>query len=160
MDLDHWHNVAVTSAGTNNIKLYLDGVRVAKGALSFDTPMGTQFIIGEVTAPYVKRQLIGLIDEVAVYNRALSGSEIQAIYTSQKTMRDATTSSRPHLTETQVIAIAKPILPLPAEASYHAHFSNGTWDVWTEPDKPDLGARTEVKIRDADGKILGQTIYL
>jgi serine/threonine protein kinase len=160
LDLDHWHNVAVTSAGTNNIKLYLDGVRVAKGALSFDTPPETQFLIGQVTAPYVQRQLIGLIDEIAVYNRALSGSEIKAIYLSQKPMGSAATSSRPHLAETQVIAIAKPMLPLAAGPSCHAQFSNGTWDVWTEPDKPDWGAMTVVSIRDSDGKILCQTIYL
>jgi Concanavalin A-like lectin/glucanases superfamily len=79
-----WHNVAVTSVGTNSIKLYLDGVNVASGALSFNTPPGSQFHIGEVKAPYARRQLIGLIDEVSVYNRALSDSEIQAVYTGQK----------------------------------------------------------------------------
>jgi hypothetical protein len=82
--LDHWYNVAVTSVGTNTIKLYLNGVNVATGSLNFDTPPGSQFRIGEVEAPYAERQLIGLIDEVAVYNRALSDSEIRAVYAKQK----------------------------------------------------------------------------
>jgi hypothetical protein len=79
LDTGRWYNLAVTSAG-NSVKLYVDGFNVATESLSFDTPPGSQFHIGSVTAPdgYL-RQCIGLIDEVAVYNRALSIDEIQAI---------------------------------------------------------------------------------
>jgi len=84
LETGRWYNLAVTSVGTSSIKLYVDGVNVASGALNFDTPSGTQFHIGQVTAPYCLRQCIGLIDEVAVYNRALSAEEIKAIYAAQK----------------------------------------------------------------------------
>jgi hypothetical protein len=84
LETGRWYNIAVTSVGTSSIKLYVDGVNVASGSLNFDTPPGTQFHIGQVTAPYCIRQCIGLIDEVAVYNRALSAEEIEAIYTAQK----------------------------------------------------------------------------
>jgi Concanavalin A-like lectin/glucanases superfamily len=84
LDTGRWYNIAVASVGTNSIKLYVDGVNVASGSLSFDTPSGSVLHIGQTTAPYCTRQCIGLIDEVAVYNRALSASEIQAIYEKQK----------------------------------------------------------------------------
>jgi hypothetical protein len=75
-----WHNLAVTSIGNDSIKLYVDGTNVASGSLNFDTPSGSQFHIGQVTAPYCLRQCIGFIDEVCVYNRALTAEEIQAAY--------------------------------------------------------------------------------
>ncbi len=80
LEAGRWHNVAVTSVGTTSIKLYVDGVNVATGALDFNTPADGQFHIGELKASFVVRQFIGLIDEVAVYNRALADDEIKAIY--------------------------------------------------------------------------------
>ena len=80
IETGRWYNVAVTSVGTSSIKLYVDGVNVGSGAMEFNTPAGTPFHIGELKAPYSPRQCLGLIDEVAVYNRALSDDEIKAIY--------------------------------------------------------------------------------
>ena len=77
---NQWYHVAVTSEGTNDIILYLNGTNVASGSLPFDTPAGSQMFIGGVNAPYNTRQLIGLIDEVSIYNRALSSNEIASIY--------------------------------------------------------------------------------
>ena len=87
LDTDRWYHVAVTSVGTRSIKLYVDGVNVTTGALDFNTPAGGQFWIGKIQSsnPVVSPcQFDGLIDEVAVFNRALSASEIQAIYEKQK----------------------------------------------------------------------------
>ena len=70
-----WYHVAVTSAGGTSI-LYLDGTNVASGNLPFNTPAGTQLFIGAIN----NYQTIGLIDELSIYNRALSQVEIQAIY--------------------------------------------------------------------------------
>jgi len=77
LDPGQWYNIAVTSVGTSSIKLYVDGVNVATGALDFNTPAGGQFFMGKATLP--QTEFYGLIDEVAVYNRALSDDEIKAI---------------------------------------------------------------------------------
>jgi hypothetical protein len=75
---------------------------------------------------------------------------------------DVASSSR-HLTEAQVRAIAKTVLPLPAGESYYVHFSDGIWKVWTSPDgsiKGGWGATTVLTIQDSDGKVLGRTTNL
>lgn len=79
LEANRWYNVAVTSAGTGPIKLYVDGVNVATGTLNFSTPAGGQFWIGKINSPYTQAQFYGLIDEVAVYNRALSDDEIKSL---------------------------------------------------------------------------------
>jgi hypothetical protein len=61
-------------------------------------------------------------------------------------------ASNRHLTEAQVLAIAKPMLPLPAGESYHANFSNGIWEVFTEPDGVQVRGGTVVLVQDIDGK--------
>jgi hypothetical protein len=60
-------------------------------------------------------------------------------------------SPGPHLSEAQALAIAKPMLPLPAGESYRVHFSNGTWEVWTDSSTPREGW-TVVVIQDIDGQ--------
>jgi hypothetical protein len=81
-----WYHIAVTNVG-NSGTLYLNGVQVATGTLTIATPPNTQFYIGrlpdlfaEDTGEKIKRQLDGLVDEVTVYNRALTAAEIQSIY--------------------------------------------------------------------------------
>jgi hypothetical protein len=74
----HLDHVAVTNVGTS-ATLYLDGAAVASGELGIDTPGGTQFYLGRLPDDAAKR-LDGLIDEAAIYDRALSAAEIQAIF--------------------------------------------------------------------------------
>ena len=76
-----WYHVAVTSAGGTST-LYLNGTNVASGNLPFNTPADSQLLIGSINAPstFANYQTIGLIDELSIYNRALSQVEIQAIY--------------------------------------------------------------------------------
>ncbi len=75
-----WHHVAGTWDGSI-IRLYVDGVEVnstAKtGAISASA---TEITIGTYNADLTAGYFKGLIDEVDIYNRALSASEIQAIY--------------------------------------------------------------------------------
>jgi hypothetical protein len=78
LQTDRWYHVAVTSHGTL-VTLYLDGEPVGTADLRIDTPSGTRFVVGSIPGDDSKR-LNGLIDEVAVYNCALSATEIQAIY--------------------------------------------------------------------------------
>src|SRR5262249_24805121 len=73
-----WYNVAVTNVG-NYVTLYLDGTAVASGNLTINTPSGTQFYMGS-PARHSYPQLAGLTDEAALYNRALSPTEIQSMY--------------------------------------------------------------------------------
>jgi len=60
-----------------------------------------------------------------------------------------------HLTEKQVFALATPALPLSGGESYRARLTGGIWEVYTEPNGKKAESWTVVKIRDADGKILG-----
>jgi hypothetical protein len=62
------------------------------------------------------------------------------------------TSSSRHLTEAQALALAEPMLPLPAGESYHVSFRNGTWEVFTAPDGVPVRAARVVLVQDIDGK--------
>ena len=76
-----WYHVAATYDGNQSI-LYVNGVAEASAtpgfALDYDT---TPVYIGTsgTWAPYLS-MFAGIIDEVSIYNRALSPSEIQSIY--------------------------------------------------------------------------------
>ena len=76
MALNTWTHVAVTFDGTI-LRLYVSGVQVKTQALTGSLlsstgalRIGGNAVWGEYFA--------GLIDEVRIYNRALSGGEIQA----------------------------------------------------------------------------------
>lgn len=74
-----WHNLGVTNTG-DFVTLYLDGAVVAAGTLTIDTPSGTSFVVGRVPGALGDiRQLDGLVDEIRVYDTALSASEMQAL---------------------------------------------------------------------------------
>ena len=75
-----WYHIAATNVG-NSVTLYLNGSAVATGNLTINTPSGTQFDIGRVPGSLGDtRKLDGVVDEVSVYNRALTADEIQTIY--------------------------------------------------------------------------------
>jgi hypothetical protein len=78
LQTDRWYHIAATSVDTL-ITLYLDGEPAATGHLRLDTPSGSHFLVGSIPDDESKR-MNGLVDEVAVYNRALSPEEIQTIY--------------------------------------------------------------------------------
>ncbi|MHC1766691.1 MAG: immunoglobulin domain-containing protein [Verrucomicrobiia bacterium] len=76
VEVGRWHHIASTSQG-GFATLYLDGVATASGIVPFDTSPGTDFIMGYLDDD---RKQKGAIDEVRVYNRALTADEIKAIY--------------------------------------------------------------------------------
>jgi hypothetical protein len=85
LDPGTWHHVAVTNVNSRVgplVTLYLDGIAVARSTdLRFSTPGNGRFYMGSL--PEVLGQtdrLHGLVDEVSIYNRALSAKEIAAIY--------------------------------------------------------------------------------
>jgi len=75
-----WHHVAVTKDG-NAVVIYLDGIAFPKPPYDPGFFFTSNLAIGNRDdAPLARRALDGLIDEVEIYNRALSASEIQAIF--------------------------------------------------------------------------------
>ncbi len=80
--LNTWHHVAV-SAPANNIALYIDGLEVANSARPAPiTSTSNPFRIGYTTGfwPYTNVGFKGLIDEVEIFDRALTAGEIISIY--------------------------------------------------------------------------------
>ncbi|HEV2949418.1 MAG TPA: LamG-like jellyroll fold domain-containing protein, partial [Gemmataceae bacterium] len=73
-----WYYVTVTNVG-NLATLYLNGTAAASGNVPITTPTGTNFYMGRIPGSLGDiRKLNGLVDEVAIFNRALSTVEIQA----------------------------------------------------------------------------------
>jgi len=75
LQTDHWYHVAVTNVG-DDVTLYVDGVAVATGTLSINTPLGTNFIAGGSSAG----ALHGEVDDIRVYDHALTAEEVQSLY--------------------------------------------------------------------------------
>jgi hypothetical protein len=75
-----WYHIAVTNVA-GSVTLYLNGSPVATGSFTMATPQNTQFYVGRIPGSLGdSRQLNGEVDEVSVYNRALTATEIQNIY--------------------------------------------------------------------------------
>ena len=72
-----YHHITVTYDG-GLIAIYADGVGVASGGLNLDTGISGGASIGG--RAYMGEFLTGAVDEVAVWNRVLSASEIQAMF--------------------------------------------------------------------------------
>jgi hypothetical protein len=80
LNTNQWYHIAVTNVG-NTATLYLNGQAVGSATVTIDTPAGSPFYIGRIPGSNGDtRKLNGLVDEVSVYNRALSPIELQAIY--------------------------------------------------------------------------------
>lgn len=73
-----FHHLAVTKAGSQ-VVFYVDGTAYPGPAYNPGFVFGTPAGIG-LRGDNLNNSFLGVIDEVAVYNRALSSNEIQAIY--------------------------------------------------------------------------------
>ncbi|MBC8094337.1 MAG: LamG domain-containing protein [Akkermansiaceae bacterium] len=79
-----WHHLAgIRDADLNRFELYVDGVMVANKSTNavtgpIDSVVNT--VIGQVSPFFNGEFFAGLIDEPAIYNRALSAAEIQGIF--------------------------------------------------------------------------------
>jgi uncharacterized protein (TIGR03437 family) len=78
INLNEWQHIAVIFSATN-VEFFKNGVRFAYGSAPGASPTGQKLWIGG--SPGYGEYFKGLIDEPAVYNRALSVTEIQTIYT-------------------------------------------------------------------------------
>jgi hypothetical protein len=80
LQTQRWYHLCLTWDGTN-YTVYLDGTSRATGSYTGFTTLDTLADIGNTGNPsYRSQSFDGLIDNVRVYNEALSGSEIQQIY--------------------------------------------------------------------------------
>ncbi|GEM_PF-5253009 len=77
LTLNQWHHVAIT-AGSGTITLYLDGVAVGNSSLDVEANQGI-FHIGNHKSPTDEKQWDGQIDDVRIYSRILSASELSDI---------------------------------------------------------------------------------
>ena len=83
----NWHHFAATADGSS-LKVYVDGVLVPN-SLTLDGTMNSYFHLGHFPGGYYRsgesgapflRYYYGLVDETAIWNRALSESEILNLY--------------------------------------------------------------------------------
>jgi hypothetical protein len=74
----NFHHVAVTDSGTN-AAFYLDGAAFPAGAFTGDFTFSASAILG-ARGDTVENSFYGILDEVSIYNRPLSPSEISGIY--------------------------------------------------------------------------------
>jgi hypothetical protein len=79
---DAFHHVAVTKRG-RRIVFYLDGVAYPAADYDPGFEFGTDAAVG-ARADTLDCAFFGVIDEVAVFNRELSGDEVKGIFDSQK----------------------------------------------------------------------------
>lgn len=81
----NWHHIAVIADGVDPIQVYVDGaVQVLSGSTSdrfFGHALNASVMaVGAIVRESVFAEGIKLIDELAIYDRALSSNEIAAIY--------------------------------------------------------------------------------
>ena len=81
-----WHYVVATVSVGDRLRLYIDGVEYGSGASLAGCVLEYAYTYGYTIGSEreLTNEFNGTIDEVMIYNRALSESEIQQIYNSQK----------------------------------------------------------------------------
>jgi hypothetical protein len=80
----NFHHVVVTKQG-NNVVFYLDGAAYPAGGFDADGDFvfNTDAAVG-ARSDDLRKCFLGVIDEVAVFKRPLSGDEVKGVYESQK----------------------------------------------------------------------------
>jgi len=95
-DSNAWYHVAITSDGSGNRCLYINGVCESSAN---GEPFGQNlpnFYIGAL-ASYNTQYFPGDIDDVRVYSRALSAQEVQQLYTGNETVTQPSVQFNPVL---------------------------------------------------------------
>jgi hypothetical protein len=99
--LNVWHHVMfVFNDSGNTADLYLNGALVRNDAET-DSPDygGANLILGDDYPLIANRRLNGQLDEVRIYNRALSATEVANLYTSSKKIFKVSASQNNKLTD-------------------------------------------------------------
>lgn len=93
VDDGEWHFVAGTF-GNKTLKIYVDGVLEGQITSANDIkPNDWPIWLADVARPAETQQYLGMIDEVAVFNRELSEDEIQDIFQNGIDVSSSVTSS-------------------------------------------------------------------
>lgn len=74
-----WYHVAVTYNGTT-VELFKDGSSLGTGTPTLNTDSATTFTIGHDNGTWAGGGSVGNIDELGVWDRVLSGTEISDLY--------------------------------------------------------------------------------
>ncbi|MHC4213459.1 MAG: LamG domain-containing protein [Planctomycetota bacterium] len=86
IETGHWYHIAVVSTVAGDVEIYINGVMDSNGSDFSATTMPKGILIG--AGPQSKITCLpGVIDEVAIFNRALSGDEILQIYQNDGRLR-------------------------------------------------------------------------
>ncbi|CAB4566108.1 MAG: hypothetical protein F2555_02190 [Actinobacteria bacterium] len=96
-----WHHVAVTYDGTT-LKFYYDGAFLNSGTGQTRATTGTNFYLGKTTADVAFN---GVLDEVALYTKALTLAEVQSLKNGGLNYNAATTLTLSVAGNTRVVAI-------------------------------------------------------
>jgi probable HAF family extracellular repeat protein len=137
-----WYHIAVTNVG-DAVTLYLNGQVVATGTLAINTPAGSNFYMGSFAGQAGEsRKLDGLVDEVTVYNRALSPAEILAIYKAGAAGKAASSAGA------APVRIASSSLNPTARATWtFQNLPGGTYDVYaTWPGDPSRSRQVDYQV--------------
>mgnify|MGYP000548297286 CR=1 FL=1 len=88
IDTNKWYHIVTTWDG-NLMKIYANGIDVTDDIYTISPPLqkGLNLIIGDVDITY-NRKWNGLIDEVKIYAKALTESEVRAMYEMEKRWHD------------------------------------------------------------------------
>ena len=80
LEINRWHHLAVTT-GRGVTTLFIDGVVVRSAVMTVHTPADTKFYCGGLPSQLGDtHKLKGAVDEIAVYDRALSAADIQTLF--------------------------------------------------------------------------------
>lgn len=79
--IDGWHHVAVVKSGTS-LEYYFDGVSVATHTLTevIGTVANQFYIGGQPNNGSIREHFNGYIDEVRIYDNALTAAEVEALF--------------------------------------------------------------------------------
>jgi hypothetical protein len=75
-----WQHAVVTVDGSNNVKLYLNGNLDGSGTRNITAAAGNDVIGGSYSGGTFYATSQGAVDEVAMWNRALSSDEVKELF--------------------------------------------------------------------------------
>ena len=84
LETGRWYHVAIVT-NSNSTSIYVDSVLKKNLDMTIDTPTDTKFYSGRIPGERGDtRRLKGAVDEIVIFDRALSAAEIQNLYLSNK----------------------------------------------------------------------------
>jgi hypothetical protein len=87
IETEHWYHIAVVSTFSGDVEIYINGIMDSNGSDFSATTMPKGILIGADPETKTAACFTGIIDEVAIFNRALSGEEISQIYQNDGRLR-------------------------------------------------------------------------